>query len=170
MSATAEKTHPELWEQVKHDITAGSKGGKPGQWSARKAQMAVNEYKKRGGGFAGAKPDPDNHLLQWEKEEWGTKSGAESLETGERYLPKKARETLSDEEYARTTAHKRADLKAGKQFSAQPEDVARKASRFRDGHGAHGEKTRADLYEEAKRRGVRGASRMTKAQLEQALA
>ena len=169
MSETAEKTDPALWDRVKHEITDGSKGGKPGQWSARKAQMAVNEYKKRGGSFVGAKPDPDNHLVQWEKEDWGTRSGGESLETGERYLPKKAREALSDTEYAETTARKRADLKAGKQFSAQPDKVARKASRFRDGHGAHGEKTRADLYDEARRKGVRGASRMNKAELVQAL-
>jgi hypothetical protein len=95
MSATAEKTDPKLWETVKAEVTAGAKGGKAGQWSARKAQMAVLEYKRRGGGFKGEKPDADNHLLQWEKEEWGTKSGGESLETGERYLPKRRRETLT---------------------------------------------------------------------------
>jgi hypothetical protein len=169
MSETAEKSDPDLWEAVKSEITAGAKGGKAGQWSARKAQMAVQAYKRRGGGYVGAKPDPDNHLIQWEKEDWGTKSGAESLESGERYLPRKAREALSDEEYARTTAKKRAALKRGEQFAAQPADVARKAARFRDGHGAHGEKTRADLLDEAKRRGIVGRSKMTKAELAQAL-
>ena len=32
-------------------IKAGSKGGKPGQWSARKAQMLAKEYKAKGGGY-----------------------------------------------------------------------------------------------------------------------
>ena len=46
--------------------------------------------------------------------------------TGERYLPKKARESLSDEEYARSTAKKRAAIRKGKQFSKQPDDVAKR--------------------------------------------
>ena len=48
-------------------------------------------------------------LKAWSKQDWGTKSGKESSETGERYLPKKAREALSDSEYAATTAAKRKD-------------------------------------------------------------
>ena len=147
MSETAEKTDPKLWEQVKKEVTAGAKGGRAGQWSARKAQLAVQEYKKRGGGYDGEKPDADNHLVQWEREAWGTRSGRESLKTGERYLPKKAREALSQQEYRRTTQAKRKASAEGRQFSAQPEDVAKKASRFRGGHGAHGEKTKADLME-----------------------
>ena len=43
-------TKPGLRESIKKRITAGSKGGKPGQWSARKAQMVAAEYKKKGGG------------------------------------------------------------------------------------------------------------------------
>ena len=41
------RSNPKLWESVKKKVTKGSKGGKPGQWSARKAQLAVAEYKKR---------------------------------------------------------------------------------------------------------------------------
>jgi len=169
MSETAKKTDPELWETVKQEITAGAKGGRAGQWSARKAQMAVQAYKQRGGGYVGEKPDADNHLLQWQREDWGTGSGGESLKTGERYLPKKAREALSDEAYARTSAAKRASARKGEQFSRQPKDVARTAALKRGGRGAHGEKTKADLLEQARRRGVRGRSRMTKAELEKAL-
>ena len=43
-------TKPALRERIKKRITAGSKGGKPGQWSARKAQMVAAAYKKAGGG------------------------------------------------------------------------------------------------------------------------
>ena len=130
MAATAKKNDPELWEKVKAEITAGDKGGSPGQWSARKAQLAVQEYKRRGGTYSGRKTK-DNHLLRWEQEEWGTKSGKPSGETGERYLPKEAREAISDEEYRRSTAKKRADTKKGKQFSPQPADVAAKTATHR---------------------------------------
>lgn len=167
MSETAEKTDPALWEKVKKSITAGDKGGEKGEWSARKAQLAVAEYKKRGGGYKGKK-DPHNHLAEWTKEEWGTKSGKKSGDTHERYLPKKARAALTDNEYKRTTAKKRADTKKGKQHSAQPKDVAKKTAPYRhSGGGAH---TKADLYAEAKKRDVPGRSKMTKAQLEKALA
>ena len=119
MAATAKRTDPKLWERVKAKITRGSKGGDPGEWSARKAQLAVQEYKARGGGYEGAKAE-DNHLRQWQAEEWGTKSGGKSRDTGERYLPKKAREALTEGEYRRTTEKKRADSRKGRQFSKQP--------------------------------------------------
>lgn len=94
MSETARKTDPKLWDEVKAEATRSSKGGKPGQWSARKAQMATAAYKKQGGGYEGGQ-SKDNHLKQWTDEEWDTKSGEESGKTGERYLPKKARDTVS---------------------------------------------------------------------------
>ena len=52
-------------------------------------------------------------LKSWGDQDWGTKSGKKSSETGERYLPKKAREALSDSEYAATSAKKRKDKAAG---------------------------------------------------------
>ena len=162
MSETAEKTDPDLWEKVKDEITAGAKGGKKGQWSARKAQMAVAEYKKRGGGYKGGK-DENNSLHQWSEEDWGTKSGAKSEDSGERYLPKNAREALSDQDYARTSAKKRADTRKGKQFSAQPDDVAEKTRPYRD------HRSKADLYAEAKKRDIPGRSTMSKDELAKAL-
>jgi hypothetical protein len=39
---------------VKAEVTRGSKGGRPGEWSARKAQLAAHLYKARGGGYEGA--------------------------------------------------------------------------------------------------------------------
>jgi hypothetical protein len=165
MAKTADKTDPKLWDKVKANVTEGDKGGQPGQWSARKAQMATQEYKKAGGGYEGAKP-ADNHLAQWTEEEWGTKSGAESGKTGERYLPKQAREHLSDAEYKRTTAKKQADTAKGKQFSAQPKDVAAKTAEDRKtGHGL----TRADLLKQAADKGIAGRSKMNKAELEKAV-
>ena len=166
MTETAKKTKPKLWEKVKAEVTSGDKGGKPGQWSARKAQMAVQEYKAEGGGYEGKKT-ADNHLVEWGREDWGTKSGKPSGETGERYLPKKAREALTKEEYARTTRKKRADTRKGKQHSGQPADVARKTAPYRNGE--HGAATKAELYAEAKRRNLPGRSTMSRDELAAAL-
>ena len=44
-------TKPGLRKRIFNRIKAGSKGGKPGQWSARKAQMTALAYKKAGGGY-----------------------------------------------------------------------------------------------------------------------
>jgi hypothetical protein len=167
MSQTAEKTDPKLWEKVKTRVTRSSKGGKPGQWSARKAQMATQEYKKEGGEYAGKKSD-DNHLKQWTDEKWGAKSGKESGKTGERYLPKKARDAVSDAEYARSSDKKRADTRKGKQFSQQPKDVARKAAAARKGSGSAGP-TKADLMRKAQAKNIPGRSKMSKGELERAL-
>jgi len=74
-------------------------------------------------------------LKKWTGEKWGTKSGKNSTQgkkaTGERYLPKAARDSLSKKEYAATSKKKRADTKAGKQHSAQPKKIAKKTARHR---------------------------------------
>ena len=44
-------TKPELRKRIFNRIKAGGKGGAPGQWSARKAQMMAKAYKKAGGGY-----------------------------------------------------------------------------------------------------------------------
>tara|TARA_B100001094_G_C18159413_1_gene788360 strand:- start:287 stop:724 length:438 start_codon:yes stop_codon:yes gene_type:complete len=74
-------------------------------------------------------------LKNWTKEKWGTKSGKPSAKTGERYLPKKAREALSSSEYAATTAAKRKGTASGKQFVKQPKKIAEKTAKFRANEG-----------------------------------
>ena len=44
-------TKPELRKKLFNKIKAGTKGGDPGEWSARKAQLLASEYKKAGGGY-----------------------------------------------------------------------------------------------------------------------
>lgn len=44
-------TKPGLRKSIFNSIKAGGKGGDPGQWSARKAQMMAKQYKARGGGY-----------------------------------------------------------------------------------------------------------------------
>ena len=44
-------TKPTMRKNLFNRIKAGGKGGAPGQWSARKAQMLAQQYKKKGGGY-----------------------------------------------------------------------------------------------------------------------
>ena len=44
-------TKPTMRKRLFEQIKSGGKGGKPGQWSARKAQMLAKEYKAKGGGY-----------------------------------------------------------------------------------------------------------------------
>jgi hypothetical protein len=111
---------PELRKRIVASVKAGGKGGKPGQWSARKAQIANQRYEKAGGGYSGPKTESQNNLTKWTGEKWQTKSGKPSTQgksaTGERYLPKKAIEKLTPAQYAATTRAKREGTKRGKQF------------------------------------------------------
>ena len=135
MAEKSKYTKPKLRERLKNKIMAGSKGGKAGQWSARKAQMLAQQYKAAGGGYRGGKGKKQKSLSKWTKEEWGTKSGKPSVQgkkaTGERYLPKRIRQKLSAAEYLATSAKKRRDMKKGKQFSKQPKKIAKKTARLR---------------------------------------
>lgn len=62
----------------------GDKGGKPGQWSARKAQMVAAQYKAAGGHYRGAKTSKQKSLSKWT-----TSSGKPSLKGGGVYAPKR---------------------------------------------------------------------------------
>ena len=123
---------PQLRERLKKEVMAGTKGGKAGQWSARKAQILAQRYESAGGGYKGGKTKSQKSLSKWTKEDWGTKSGKPSTQgsnaTGERYLPRKARAKLSAAEYKATSDKKRRGTKAGKQFVANT-PKAKKASR-----------------------------------------
>lgn len=124
------RNNPELWERVKEEYMRSTKGGTPGEWSARKAQLAVLDYKKRGGTYSGEKPK--DGLTAWTKQDWRTKSGKESLETGERYLPAKALMALSPKEYRMTTEAKQKGMKKGQQYVDQPEAIAEKVRKYRE--------------------------------------
>ena len=125
------RTNPALWEKAKSEAKA-KMGGKH---SARAMQLAGKIYKEKGGSYSGSKTKAQKSLSKWTKEDWGTKSGKPSTQgpkaTGERYLPKKAREALSPQEYAATTRAKREGTKKGKQFVAQPKKIAKKTARHR---------------------------------------
>ena len=111
---------PGLRKRIVSEVKASNKGGRPGQWSARKAQIAADRYEKAGGGYSGPKTTAQRSLSKWTKEEWGTKSGKPSIQgpkaSGERYLPKKAIQSLSKAEYQATSDRKREATKRGQQF------------------------------------------------------
>jgi len=93
---------------------------------SEKAHCA-SKKKMAGGGLAKSQQS----LKAWGDQKWQTKSGKKSSETGERYLPKKAIQALSPQEYAATTRAKRAGKAAGKQFVPQPKGIKAKVKPYR---------------------------------------
>ncbi|KAJ5129150.1 uncharacterized protein N7515_005189 [Penicillium bovifimosum] len=138
-------TDPELRSEIKEEIHNSDKGGKPGQWSARKAQMMASEYKKRGGGYKTSKEEgqteSQKHLENWTKEEWQTKEGSGTArqedDSRKRYLPKKAWEELGEGEKEETDKKKLDESKEGKQFVGNTESAKqarrRASSEVKDG-------------------------------------
>ena len=118
-SVRANYDQPQLRERLKRKIVAGSKGGKPRQWSARKAQLLATEYKKAGGGYLkGTRTQPQKHLVQWTQEEWTTADHQRAIRPGgtRRYLPKKAWAKLSPGQKQSTNRKKVQASRQGKQF------------------------------------------------------
>ena len=127
--SSAKKTNPGLWDKIVASTKAGSKGGDAGEWSARKAQLAVQKYKAQGGGYVGAK-SADNSLAKWTDQKWRTSDNSPS-EGKKRYLPDKAWGALSAGEKAATNAAKAKGDAAGKQFVKQPDKIAKKTAKYR---------------------------------------
>lgn len=113
-------TKPELREQIKAEVLAGDKGGKAGQWSARKAQMVAHEYEAQGGGYKHERTEAQEHLHEWTAEHWQTSDGKPAQRDGvtTRYLPAEAWEKLSPGEKKATNAKKVKGAKEGKQMVA----------------------------------------------------
>jgi hypothetical protein len=111
-------TKPELRNRIKNEVMAGSQGGKPGQWSARKAQIVAQRYEEAGGGYSGGKTAAQTSLSKWTKEKWRTSDKKPAIREGgtARYLPDKAWEELTAAEKAATNSKKMAGSRAGKQF------------------------------------------------------
>ena len=162
-------TDPELRRKLKDDIQASAKGGKKGQWSARKSQLLVHEYEKHGGGYKGDKSGAAKSLESWTNENWQTEDGSADARQDDgstkRYLPEKAWDMLSDKEKKEAEKKKKQGDKKGKQYVENTVEakLARKKAQA-------GEKTKAELMIEAKKRDVKGRSKMNKEELERALA
>ena len=140
-------TDPALRARLKDEVQAGDKGGKPGQWSARKAQLLKHEYEKAGGGYKGGKDETQQHLSQWTKEDWQTSDGSADARTGEepegagaskRYLPKKAWEEMSEDEKRATNQAKAEGAEHGEQHVANTPGAKDAGRRHRDGGSGKG--------------------------------
>tara|TARA_E500000178_G_scaffold350699_1_gene410194 strand:- start:3187 stop:3555 length:369 start_codon:yes stop_codon:yes gene_type:complete len=120
--STATKRDPRKWAAAK----ARAKAKMGGKHSARAMQLAVKYYKDAGGSYSGPKKS-NNKLRKWGKQKWqyAGKKGES------RYLPKKAIAALSPSERAATNRKKKADTRAGKQFSKQPKSISNKTRRYR---------------------------------------
>ncbi|MEU5790570.1 DUF5872 domain-containing protein [Micromonospora purpureochromogenes] len=124
----ARYTKPELRNQIKEELQASDKGGRPGQWSARKSQLLTKEYQKRGGGYQGPKDERQKSLQRWGAEDWQTSNGSTRARKGgetKRYLPKQAWEHLSEDEKRATDAKKREASRSGRQFVSNTEPAKR---------------------------------------------
>ena len=127
----ATKKNPARWKRIVARIKAGTKGGKAGQWSARKAQLATAAYKKSGGTYSGPKKK-SNSLSKWSKEKWDYVSEKDRKDKKKpakkkgRYLPKKVRESLSSSEKNKTNAAKKKANASGKQKAKYSKSVAKK--------------------------------------------
>lgn len=111
-------TKPELREKIKAAVTADDKGGRAGQWSARKAQMVAHEYEAQGGGYKHERTEAQESLKEWSDEHWHTADGKPAIQGEEthRYLPDAAWKDLSADEKQATDKKKLAGAKQGKQF------------------------------------------------------
>lgn len=120
-------TKPKLRENIKNRIMAGNKGGKPGQWSARKAQLLALEYRKAGGGYKGKPRKTQRSLKKWTREKWTTSDGKPAIREGgtRRYLPASAWRRLTPAQRAATNRKKVKGSRSGNQFVRNTEAAER---------------------------------------------
>lgn len=112
-------TDPKLRERLKEEIKADDKGGKAGEWSARKSQLLARRYKEEGGDFKkkGKRTESQKSLIQWTDEEWTTADGKVAVRRGKttRYLPKAAWDKLSEAEKKEANRTKENGSREGEQ-------------------------------------------------------
>lgn len=127
-------TKPALRESIKRRIIAGSKGGRAGQWSARKAQLLAQEYRKAGGGYrTGRRTRAQRSLRKWTRQRWRTSDNKPAERGGRmrRYLPDAVWKRLTPSQRSATNRKKLQGDKKGKQFVRNTETVGEIAKRYR---------------------------------------
>ncbi|MEB3357548.1 MAG: Rho termination factor N-terminal domain-containing protein [Synechococcales bacterium] len=168
-------TKPDLRRSLKEEIKQSDKGGKPGQWSARKSQLLVQEYEKRGGGYKqDEKDEAARSLEEWSDQDWQTEEGDERARKGdytERYLPKAVWERLSDEEKREAERTKEKASKEGQQHVDWTPAIKRamREAGYSDSDSESDSTSKSDLYERARELNVSGRSKMDEDELRQAI-
>ena len=164
-------TDPALRERLKAEIERGDKGGRPGQWSARKSQLLAREYERQGGGYHGGKDEAAQSLDRWTGEDWQTGEGSGTAEHGHhmsRYLPKKVWDALSAAERKEAEQSKLTADEQGEQHVNWPPAVKKAMQQLKAGEKGSAE-TRDALYRRAAQLNIPGRSRMNKAELQRAM-
>lgn len=164
--ADSKYTDPELRARLKEQIQAGSAGGKPGEWSARKSQLLARDYKKAGGGYTGKKDDAAKSLDRWGREDWQTAGGSGDAQHGgsmSRYLPGAVWAMLSPAEKQEAEQSK---LHADGQHVEWPAAVRQAMEEY---HAKGGGENKGALYAQATKLGIKGRSKMSKAELQKAV-
>lgn len=126
-------TNSDLRERIKNEVLSSNKGGKPGQWSARKAQILARRYKAAGGSYSGGLNKKAKSLKKWTHQEWQASDGGNSQsgrKSVKKYLPKKAWANLDKKEIQALDRSKRWAEKQGKQFSKSPKKLTGKISNY----------------------------------------
>ena len=143
-------TKPTMRKNLFNRIKSGGKGGPPGVWSARKAQMLAKSYKSKGGGYKemggliemmanGGMAPSQKSLKTWTDADWGYISKGDRKKPKSqrgRYLPKSVRQSLTPAQKASENKKKRAASSKGKVKAKYSKDVAKKvtaASKFSTG-------------------------------------
>jgi hypothetical protein len=118
--------NPRLWKYIKEKWHRGSKGGIAGQWNARKAQLAVQEYKRKGGTYKTSRKSNTNSLVRWTKEDWGYIDNKK----GNRYLPRLVRNKLTPREKANENRRKRRATRHRTQRASYSATVLKKFNKY----------------------------------------
>ena len=166
-------TKPDLRRQIKDEIMQSDKGGKPGQWSARKSQLLVQEYEKQGGGYKqDDKDEAAKSLEDWSEQDWQTQDGSKARQDGKtrRYLPKEVWHKLSNEEKQEAEKIKQKASKEGEQYVEWTPAIkqAMKEAGYSDADNSS-QPTKQELYEKARDLDIDGRSQMNKTELREAV-
>ena len=114
------RTNQKLWDEIVNRLK-----NQPDGWSARKAQQAVLEYKKKGGGYTNPK-SKNNSLVKWTNEKWDyvNKNDAKKpFNQRGRYLPEKVRNKLTPSQKASTNKIKRDSSKKGVKYAPYSKQI-----------------------------------------------
>ncbi|WP_228021702.1 Rho termination factor N-terminal domain-containing protein [Vasconcelosia minhoensis] len=166
-------TKPALRRKIKAEIKQSDKGGDPGQWSARKSQMLVQEYEKQGGGYKkDEKDEAAKSLEEWTEQNWQTAGGKGDARQGDitkRYLPEAVWNRLSEAEQREAECTKEKGSKSGDQYVGWTPAIQRAMAAEGYVPGSSSEPTKEALYQQAQDLDIEGRSQMDKNELQQAV-
>ena len=165
-------TKPDLRRQIKDELMQLDKGGKPGQWSARKSQLLVQEYEKQGGDYKkDDKDDAAKSLEEWGEQDWQTQDGTKARQDNKtkRYLPQAVWSRLSKEEKQEAERIKQQASRQGEQYVEWTPAIKRAMAEAGYADNTVEEPTKQELYERAQELDIDGRSQMDKAELHKAI-